>query len=68
MEIHQIRLLTVKEVASRCGLSRGRVYELIRENALPAVRFGERQVRVSEAALLRFIEAGGTPSFSEEVR
>lgn len=54
------RLLTVKVVAQHLGLRTGRVYELIRYGSLPSVRIGERQLRVSEAALRKFIESGGT--------
>jgi excisionase family DNA binding protein len=59
--------MTVKQVADALGLRRGRIYDLIRTKQLPAVHFG-RQVRVSEAALLEFIEAGGCPLEEEAVQ
>jgi len=52
------RLLRVPHVAQTLDVSQARVYELIRQGLLPAVRLG-RQVRVSEEALRRFIESGG---------
>lgn len=51
-------LIDAAAVAARLGVSRHRVYELIRTGALPAVHIG-RQVRVCPVALERWIEAGG---------
>lgn len=42
--------LTPFEVQAYLGLSRGTVYELLRRNEIPSVRFG-RAIRVPKAAL-----------------
>ena len=55
-----MHLLTVNEVAELLRVSPARVYELLRTEALPAVRLG-RQVRVSREALERWIDRGGKP-------
>ena len=44
--------------AAVLNTSRGRVYELVRQDILPHVRLG-RQVRFDERAILSFIESGG---------
>jgi len=51
-------LLEAPEVAHRLNVSTARVWELIRQRAIPAVRLG-RQVRVCPSALEDFIRAGG---------
>jgi excisionase family DNA binding protein len=51
-------LRRIPEVARELDVSVPRAYALVREGLLPAVRLG-RQVRVSEAALRRFISDGG---------
>ncbi|HOM82038.1 MAG TPA: excisionase family DNA-binding protein [Armatimonadota bacterium] len=43
------RLLRASEVAPQLGLTTGRVYQLISEGVIPAVRIGGR-VRIPEAA------------------
>ena len=53
------RLLKVPEVAERLGVSRHRVYELIRKRKLPAVYLG-RSVRVDAEVLEEWIRRGGT--------
>lgn len=45
------RLLTLDEVAQRCGVKRGTVYRWIREGRLPYVRLSPRAIRVPAAAL-----------------
>lgn len=52
------RLLTTTQVAARCGIHRNTVYALINRGLLPGVWFGDT-VRVPEAALDKFIQAGG---------
>lgn len=44
-------LLTADEAAKRLKLSRARIYELIRQGQLEAVRVGQRQVRIPVRAL-----------------
>jgi len=51
-------LLTAVEVAKRLGVSRQRVYELIRRGSIEAVKIG-RQRRVRFATLDQFIRRGG---------
>lgn len=52
------KYLTAKEVAEMYGLTEYRVYQLVREKLLPAIRFG-RQIRFSPDQLAEFEKAGG---------
>ena len=54
----QLRLLTMKDVAQRLGISLQRTYEMGRLGLLPVVRLG-RQLRVEEGRLASWIENGG---------
>ncbi|ABG04562.1 Excisionase/Xis, DNA-binding protein [Rubrobacter xylanophilus DSM 9941] len=47
--------LTVPEVAEELHIPRTRAYELIARGELPAVRIGERSIRVNKAELERFL-------------
>ena len=47
--------LTVPEVAEELHLPRTRAYELIARGELPAVRIGERSIRVNRRELERFL-------------
>ena len=47
--------LTVPETAAELGIPRTRAYELIQQGSLPAVRIGERSIRVNRAELERFL-------------
>jgi excisionase family DNA binding protein len=47
--------LTVPEVARELQLPRSRTYELVAQGELPAVRIGERSIRVNRAELERFL-------------
>ena len=47
--------LTVPETAVELGLPRSRCYELIGRGQLPAVRIGERSIRVNRRELERFL-------------
>jgi excisionase family DNA binding protein len=47
--------LTVPEVADELHIPRSRAYELIAAGELPAVRIGERSIRVNRAELERFL-------------
>ena len=53
-----LRLLTMKEVALRLGISIQRAYEMGRLGLLPVVRLG-RQLRVEEGRLTSWIESSG---------
>ena len=52
------KLLTVSEVAQYLQVTNDRVYELIREGTVQAVRLG-RQVRINPAILQTFVDQGG---------
>lgn len=47
--------LTVPETAAELGIPRTRCYELIGRGELPAVRIGERSIRVNREELERFL-------------
>lgn len=51
------RLLTVREAAARCGMSVDWLYR--HKDALPFIRRLGRTLRVSEAALVRWMESRG---------
>ena len=54
----QLRLLTMKDVAQRLGISLQRTYEMGRLGLLPVVRLG-RQIRVEEGRLASWVDGGG---------
>ena len=47
--------LTVPEVAEELQIPRSRAYELIQRGELPAVRIGQRSIRVNRTELERFL-------------
>ena len=47
--------LTVPETAEELKIPRSRAYELIQQGSLPAVRIGERSIRVNRQELERFL-------------
>jgi excisionase family DNA binding protein len=47
--------LTVPEAANELHIPRTRAYELIARGELPAVRIGERSIRVNRRELERFL-------------
>jgi excisionase family DNA binding protein len=47
--------LTVPEVAEELQIPRSRAYDLCARGDLPAVRIGERSIRVNRAELERFL-------------
>ena len=47
--------LTVPETAEELKIPRSRAYELIQQGSLPAVRIGERSIRVNRAELERYL-------------
>ena len=47
--------LTIPEVAEELRIPRTRAYELITRGELPAVRIGERSIRVNRNELERFL-------------
>jgi excisionase family DNA binding protein len=56
MEVKETReWLRVPEAADLLGLPRTRTYELIQQGELPAVRIGERSIRVNRRELEKFL-------------
>lgn len=55
METKKRDWLTVREVAEELHIPRSRCYELIQQSALPAVRVGERSIRVNRRELEEFL-------------
>lgn len=51
-------MLTPAEAAEYLRVSRGRLYDLVRQGLLPAVRLG-RQIRIRRHDLREFCDAGG---------
>ena len=47
--------LTVPEAAEELRIPRTRCYELIQRGELPAVRIGERSIRVNRSEMERFL-------------
>jgi excisionase family DNA binding protein len=54
-ETREREWLTVPEAAEELRIPRSRCYELIQRGELPAVRIGERSIRVNRAELVRFL-------------
>jgi excisionase family DNA binding protein len=54
--------LKVAEVAAELRCGRNRVYELIASGRLPAVRLGERSIRITREALQAFKAGEGRDS------
>ena len=55
METKTREWLTVPEVAEELKIPRSRAYDLVAHGDLPAVRIGERSIRVNRAELERFL-------------
>jgi excisionase family DNA binding protein len=55
METTEQSWLTVPEVAEELRIPRSRAYELIQSGELPAVRIGQRSIRVNRQELERFL-------------
>jgi len=53
-------MLIADEVAQMLRVDRQRVYELVRTNAIPVIRVGERQYRFDADAIKEWINNGGT--------
>jgi excisionase family DNA binding protein len=52
-------LRTAEFVSELLDVPKARVYELVRQNLLPAVRIGARQIRFDEETLQAWIKHGG---------
>jgi excisionase family DNA binding protein len=55
MERKSRKWLTVVETAEELHIPRTRCYELIQKGQLPAVRVGQRSIRVNRGELERFL-------------
>jgi excisionase family DNA binding protein len=55
METKNHEWLTVPEVAEELRIPRSRAYELVASGGLPAVRIGERSIRVNRQELEQFL-------------
>ena len=55
METKAREWLTVPEVAEELRIPRSRAYDLVQRGDLPAVRLGERTIRVNRRELERFL-------------
>jgi excisionase family DNA binding protein len=60
------KILLADEVAEMLRVDRQRVYELVRRNAIPVIRIGERQYRFDAEAIRQWIERGGKVSVTSE--
>jgi excisionase family DNA binding protein len=56
------RLLTVRELAQRLGVSVGTAYHWLSQGRLPCVRFSSRCVRFRESDLDEMLEQLGRPA------
>lgn len=54
------QILVADEVAEMLRVDRQRVYELVRRNARPVIRIGDRQYRFDAEAIRQWIERGGS--------
>ena len=55
MEQKSREWMTVPEVAEELHIPRTRAYDLVQQGELPAVRIGQRSIRVNRAELERFL-------------
>ncbi len=55
METKTREWLTVPEVAEELKIPRSRAYDLVAQGELPAVRIGERSIRVNRRQLEKFL-------------
>lgn len=55
----KIKLLKAEAVAELLNVPIHRVWELSRNNKIPAIKIGKRLYRYNEAELMKWIENGG---------
>lgn len=53
------QILVADEVAALLRVDRQRIYELVRRDAIPVIRLGDRQYRFDSAAVEAWIKNGG---------
>jgi excisionase family DNA binding protein len=61
-------ILIADEVAEILRVDRQRVYELVRTNAIPFIKLGERQYRFSRPAIENWLGLNGTTKQPSEVK
>ena len=61
-------LRTVEFVSELLNVPKARVYELVRQNILPVVRIGARQIRFDEETLNNWIKSGGAINAEDATR
>lgn len=61
------RLLTVRELAERLGISVGTVYHWLSQDRLPCVRFSSRCVRFRESDVQKMLEQLGQAALQERL-
>jgi excisionase family DNA binding protein len=54
------KLLTAEDIAELLNTKLQRVWTLARENDLPCIRLGKRQMRFDRQAVEQFIQSGGS--------
>ncbi len=54
------KLLTAADIANLLNTKTARVWAMARENDLPCVRLGKRQMRFDRQAVEQFIQSGGS--------
>ncbi|AEJ40942.1 hypothetical protein TPY_2782 [Sulfobacillus acidophilus TPY] len=57
-----VEVLTVPEAARILRVSRFKMYDLVKKNAIPAIRLGEGTIRIPKAAIDALIHGGSTLS------
>jgi excisionase family DNA binding protein len=62
------RLLTAEDIADLLNTKTDRVWALARENHLPCVRLGKRQMRFDRQAVEQFIASGGSKDGATQKR
>lgn len=55
-----MRMITAKEAAELLNVRLSRLYELTRQDAIPVVRVGEKQLRYDTDELANWAKRGGT--------
>jgi len=59
------QILVADEVAEMLRVDRQRVYELVRRNAIPVIRLGERQYRFDAEAIRQWMTRDGSMAAEE---
>lgn len=49
-------IMTIREAREALGISKSTIYELIRENRIPAFRLGRKLLRIRKDCLLEYLK------------